>query len=400
MKIGKVSVNFTCLLSPSVYLKVVFFVQSFQKSMAMLRVANKRQSELRNTLKKKLMVGIQQQKKNRGDQMENLDEMVLYGPHLKRALLGGMPKSEGIDDDDDSNKKSGSSRSKGSSTSLSERASSSSSRARNLLSLARSLRAEGGDGFGSRGDFLRQALLSAGGSGPSGLDSVEATDLLSALSANIHARARDERGTQATTGSGGGGDGGKSDGSHKDDKTKLSPVEERNRLYLQMREAERECYELNRRIDAWNRLNNGSLTGTSAQNSFAIQAFRFLPSTCTVCSMQLTYQMLSLLYSVYATTNVAQFEHTVTSALIKILLTESQVPNPKLKDLNNLKRRTVVTLASTSEVGSRIILGELKLRLTAVQDVTSAEILGKLIELDFPSVNNYIQLATDVLQGN
>ena len=64
--------------------------------MAMLRVANKRQSELRNTLKKKLMVGIQQQKKNRGDQMENLDEMVLYGPHLKRALLGGMPKSEGI----------------------------------------------------------------------------------------------------------------------------------------------------------------------------------------------------------------------------------------------------------------------------------------------------------------
>jgi hypothetical protein len=167
-----------------------------------------------------------------------------------------------------------------------------------------------------------------------------------------------------------------------------------------MREAERECYELNRRIDAWNRLNNDSLTGTSAQNSFAIQAFRFLPSTCTVCSMQLTYQMLSLLYSVYATTNVAQFEHTVTSALIKILLTESQVPNPKLKDLNNLKRRAVITLASTSEVGSRIILGELKLRLTAVQDVTSAEILGMLIQLDFPSVNNYIQMAMDVLQGN
>ncbi len=364
----------------------------------MLRVANKRQSELRNSLKKKLMVGIQQQRKNRGGQVENLDEMVLYGPHLKRALLGGMPKSEGIDDDDDSNKKSGSSRSKGSSTSLSERASSSSSRARSLLSLARSLRAEGGDGFGSRGDLLRQVLLNAGGSGPSGLDSQEATDLLSALRANI--RVRDERGTLATAGAGGGGDAGKSDGTHKDDKTKLSPVEERNRLYLQLREAERECYELNRRIDAWNRLNNDSLTGTSSPNSFAIQTFRFLPSTCTACSIQLAYQILSLLYSIYATTNVTQFEHTVTSALIKILLKESQVPSPKLKDLNNLKRQAVITLASTSEVGSRMILGELKLRLMAVQDVTSAEILGMLIQLDFPSVNNYIQMAMDVLQGN
>lgn len=364
----------------------------------MLRVANKRQSELRNSLKKKLTVVIQQQRRNRGDLMENLDEMVLYGPHLKRALLGGMPKSEGIDDDDDPTKKSGSSRSKGSATSLSERASSSSSRARNLLSLARSLRAEGGDGFGSRGEFLRQALLNAGSSGSSGLDSVEATELLNALSANIHARARGERGTQAAAGAGGGGDGGKTHASRKDDKTKLSPVEERNRLYSQMREAERECYELNRRIDAWNRLNNDCLTGSISPSHFAVNTFRFLPSTCSTCSTQLAYQILSLLYSVYATTNVAQFEQTITSGLIRILLKESE-GNPKLKDLNNLKRQVVVALASSSEVGSRIILTEIKLRLMAVQDVTSAEILGTLIQLDFPSVNNYIELATDVLQG-
>ena len=351
----------------------------------MLRVANKRQSELRNSLKKKLMGVIQQQRRNRGDLMENLDEMVLYGPHLKRALLGGMPKSEGIDDDDDSNKKSGSSRSKGSAASLSERATSSSSRARGLLSLARSIRAEGSDGFGSRGDLLRQALLNVGGLG---LDTVVATDLLSALSGNIHVRPGDGVGRAERR---------KSD--CKDEKIKMSPVEERSRLYSQMREAERECYELNRRIDAWNRLNNDCLTGWRSSSSIAVQTFRFIPSTCSACSIHMAFQMLSLLHSVYATANVAQFEHAVSSALIKTLLMEPQMTNPKVKDLNNLKRRVVVALASTSEVGSRSILAELKMRLRVVQDKTSAEILGTLIKMDFPSVNNYIQLALDVLQG-
>lgn len=92
-----------------------------------------------------------------------------------------------------------------------------------MLSLARSLRADGGEGFSSWGDLLRQALLSAG-SGPGGLDSADASDLLNALSANINARTRDESGTGASTG--GSGEGGKND-----DKTKLTPAEERNRLY-------------------------------------------------------------------------------------------------------------------------------------------------------------------------
>jgi len=103
----------------------------FQRSMAMLRVANKRLVELRDSLRKKLSVATHQQKKLRGDQIfETLDEMVLYGPQLKRALLGGMPKLEGMDEEDEKNKKSGSSRSKSSSLNAAERALSSSSRAR------------------------------------------------------------------------------------------------------------------------------------------------------------------------------------------------------------------------------------------------------------------------------
>ena len=53
--------------------------------------------------------------------MENLDEMVLYGPQLNRALMGFMPKAEGTDDDEPPSSK------KKSSKSLAGRESSSSS---------------------------------------------------------------------------------------------------------------------------------------------------------------------------------------------------------------------------------------------------------------------------------
>ena len=104
----------------------------FQRSMTMLSIASKRQTDLRNSLKKKVTAAIKQQRKIRGDKVENLDEMELYGPHLQRALQGHMPKAEGMDDDESSKKLSGSSRSKGSS-SLAARESSSSSRARRYV---------------------------------------------------------------------------------------------------------------------------------------------------------------------------------------------------------------------------------------------------------------------------
>lgn len=269
-----------------------------------------------------------------------------------------------------------------------------------LLSLARSLRSEGGDSIGSRGDFLRQALLGAGSSGPSsGLDSLD-DDLLNALAssasssgdplsrivANISARTRDEgRSSRA-------GAAGTTSASRKDAKSKLSPSEERHRLHTQMREAERECYELNRRIDAWNRLNKDCLAGFGPSNPSA-KAFAFMPSACSSCSPQVAYQLLSLLHAVYCA-NISQSEHTVTEDLVKVLLKEPEYLSPKLKDL---KRRTLIALASTSEAASKLILAELKSRLVAVQDVASAEVLGKLVQLDFPAVNDYIELAMSTL---
>lgn len=316
-----------------------------------------------------------------------------------------------------------------------------------LLNLARTLRAEGGDSLGTRGELLRQALLSAGGSsGTSGLESLDIADLLNALSSsggggstssnidtlsrivtNVHARTRDGGGGSSSTSraasSGEGAVGASTltsgDKSDKQNKSKLTPAEERNRLYIQMREAERECYELNRRINAWTRLNEDRLKGTLStpttqsnyvsgnnNNSNSSSNVLFLPSTCSNCSLQITYDLLSLLHSIYASTNNAQWEHTVTKNLIQLLLKESELSSiggnstsPKHRELKDLKRHVLITLACTSGVGSKIILAELRSRLISVHDVTSAEVLGMLLELDFPFVDEYIELAMSTLSS-
>lgn len=105
--------------------------------------------------------------------------------------------------------------------------------------------------------------------------------------------------------------------------------------------------------------------------------------------------LMTLLLSIYST-SISQSEQTVTPDLIKLLITEPHGMNTELKII---KRKSLITLASNSEYATKFILDEIKLRLTAVQDITSAELLGQIIQLDFPSVGGYIDLAVTVLQG-
>ena len=132
--------------------------EQFQTSMALLRVANKRKTDTT----KKLTALLQKHRKLD----DNLNELSLYGPHLKRSLTGSLPKSF-VDD-----------KAEVSTSSKPVRSSSSSSRSR-LLSLARSLRQDGDSLGGSRGEFLRQALL--GSSGPGGGDDYMDDALINAL---------------------------------------------------------------------------------------------------------------------------------------------------------------------------------------------------------------------------
>ena len=100
----------------------------FQRSMAMLRIANKRQDDLRNQLKKKI-TSLNQQQRKKNNIVENLDEMTVYGAQLRRALLGGLPKSGGDDGADSDPKPSNSSSRSG------RVGSSSASRARRYVSV-------------------------------------------------------------------------------------------------------------------------------------------------------------------------------------------------------------------------------------------------------------------------
>lgn len=156
-----------------------------------------------------------------------------------------------------------------------------------------------------------------------------------------------------------------------------------------------ECYELTRRIEAWNRLNKDALAVTGPKNPFK-SPFTFQPTTCSKCSPQVALALMSLLSAIFET-SISQSESVVTPELIKLLIVEPASIDIELK---NIKRQALVTLASTSDAASRIILEEIKLRLNSVQDVTSAELLGQIVQLDFPSVGEYIDFAVSVLQGN
>ena len=278
---------------------------------------------------------------------------------------------------------------------------------RSLLSLARNLRSDSAGEGGGR-DVIRQALLNAsqGGQdsdetdllnllgiagGPGSAVSGDSLGSLSRLVENINARRDGGASSRRSGGGGGGGDAG-TNSTSQSNKSKTSTPEERSKLYSQMREAEREGYELDRRIHAWNNLNRDCLAGpTIAQ--FSSRAFNYIPSTSSVCSPQLTYHILALLHAVY-TTCILQSEQTVTPELVSTLMTEEVGQSQKLKDL---KRSVLICLASTSVSASKLVIAEIRQRLMTVRDVASAEILGKLIQLDFDFVDEYIALSIEVL---
>lgn len=337
--------------------------EQFQTSMALLRVANKRKAD---TTKKVTALLSKHRKLD-----DDLNDLSLYGPHLRRALTGSLPKSFVGDDKTE--------------VSISSKPvrSTSSSRSR-LLNLARSLRQDGDSLRGSRGDFLRQvlsggddymddALLNALGGGSGG-----SSDPLSRLVANLQSRSNPS--------------GGGEDAAEKGDKkAKLSPAEECRRLYMQKREAERESWELNRRIDSWNRLNNDALAAKVTSHGGGT----YMTTDCSVCCSKVAYKNLSLLHAALKA-SISQSEHVVSSELVKLLLQESADLDPALKDL---KRQVIITVASKSESASELVLNELQLRLSAIQDRTSAEILGQLVQMSFNRVEKFIELAVSVLES-
>lgn len=436
--------------------------EDYERGVRLLRAAAKRQSDLRDhKLRKKLLVAAPARKKRaREADFDDLGWLSSHSPHMKRAMLGELPRmsSSGKSDgshhatDSTSRRKSsghGSSGEGEAGGSTADR-SSAASRARSLLSLARQLRDEASSRIGgggddtdgerlSRGDMLvRQALLGgSAGSLEMGDDDADMLGLLggaaspeggglgfedplSRLVADIQGRVREgddtgdpltgadylgvggsssrRRGRVTSGGSGGGGGGAGDDGnassdakpSGRDNSDPRETIEELDTLHQQMREAERECFELRTKLNAWTRLNCDRIADTGSRSRDLI----FTPTTCGLCCSKVALSMLLLVVSL-----LQHAEEAITSDFVRMLF-EDSLGGPDHDDLVRYQRWAIVKIVLISERGADMVLNELRLRLKASQDTNSAQILGSILSKDgVKGAKRFIELAEAVLSG-
>lgn len=179
-------------------------------------------------------------------------------------------------------------------------------------------------------------------------------------------------------------------------------LDESEKLHALMREAEREAYELRRRMEAWRRLERDELADKGdlvalggAASDVTPFAGAFAPSHCSVCSSPVAVQLLMIWLRLfqYDPANV-----TVTQETIELMLEENIHLSKSLMDLKRLVLREIAVKAPAET--SRLVLNELAKRLRYARDVTSAEILGKIIaeETDFPLIQDYVNLALEALK--
>ena len=168
-----------------------------------------------------------------------------------------------------------------------------------------------------------------------------------------------------------------------------SLLEECEKLYRLLRESERECYEISRRIKAWQRLEHDAL----AEIAHPVQVrAMFIPSNCNKCSGPITLNLLILVMRLFSDLTKVP----LTKEFVRALFLE---PPHLSKDLFDLKRLAIITLASKSEAGAKLVLAELQGRLKTSSDGAAAEILGKLLaENDFPFGHPFVLLATQTLE--
>jgi E3 ubiquitin-protein ligase UBR4 len=408
--------------------------EGLDRTIRLLRASSRRLGEARNTLRNKLLIVVASRRKRARGDWGTLDSIVNSGPPPKRALLDekcsnvdgrGDERGEGAGIDVSAKR-----RAQGS------RKMSSANKARTLLSLARQLRSEASgsnenDRTGRMDLSLRQDLLNGGGG--SGFDYLDegdsdifgilnsrgegsslnfesGPDPLSRLVANIQARVRssalagDRTGLEARLLSSGLADvdadqdddeevGEEGNGIRRSNQSaKKSYIEACELLHHQMREAEKECHELQTRITAWECLNNDDLGDKGSLKSLASFP-RCVPSVCSVCSGALTLHLLVVVMTVFD----ADFEKTKSALTVDFVRSLFEEPQTMTTQLFDLKRLAIITLALNSKRGASLVLDELKRRLDFSHDRQSAEILGKLIESEFSLADEYVAFALKVL---
>jgi len=406
-----------------------------ENAIKMLQISNRKLRQNRGDLKiimKDASKNMKGKTQCTGD-FDNTDEFINYPQPLKRALLGEFPISNDkvIDESSGETENSGKRSSVYLQSSSQKDASSrtnNSNKAKSFLSLARQLRGSSvlRDEGSSRGDTLvRQALANAtsGSSGnynfeifdesendmlglinassDSNIMPFEMPDPLSRLVANIQARVRNSTTSSISTRKRTGGDSQqllnrvdieRQDGElARDDQSLMQVSKESEELIQQIRENERNCYELNRRIDAWKRLNRDGLANDIG--SIPSSDDTFVPSFCSSCSHIIAYHLISLAIILFRC-NVKDSEKSLNTMFISCLFQDDIGMSQKLLDL---RKMFIIAIVVKSKVGAKLVLKELQARLRVTRDVNCAQILGKLLEKDFHMSNDYADLAIEIL---
>lgn len=167
-----------------------------------------------------------------------------------------------------------------------------------------------------------------------------------------------------------------------------------DRLYMLMREAEREGFELNRRIQAWKRLESGFLAekGSSEQE---LTSFMFRPSHCSACANVIACQLLQLWLRLFL---VRPESVPICQEMVGLLLQDDC--SVAFKSLHETKRSAATEIALKSNQGSPLVLEILRQRLLASRDTSSAEILGQILEYGDKSTisQRFVELAIEVME--
>jgi len=316
-------------------------------------------------------------------------------------------------------------------------------RARSLLNLAQQLRSGSGrmqENRAARGDLLvRQAFLNATGTssadffdddlsgmgeverdifsmlgaGSSSLLQSDISGSLSRIVASIQSRNRAEASLLGETENAKNTGIQESDGNPdetsrgKDTSSNRKPsisskdfVKECSVLYENMNESDNECYELDHTLGAWERLNNDSLS------DFGIEATPspvFKPTFCSKCSIPVALNLLSLVISIlqispFVTTR-EELNEEFMGQLFHRFTRKDSTQNSNINELEKLKQIAILAIANCSEIGTNLVLNELRerLKVPGQEDPKCANILGTLVSNS--KSEKFAHLASDILNG-
>ena len=368
--------------------------ESYARMVKTLRVATKLHFDLRTALVEMVRTA------SRKRAYAEVDPLSDYSPSMKRALMGDLPKLENeIKNSDVASNERREAVSIG--RSIDARSSNAANRARSLLRLARQLSTDGEHVGRSRELLVREAFW--GGSEFSIEDADEdgndygivlsGNETLTRLVATIAGRRAVGRSIDTVitdTSTVASGNANTTATTTKKDSSKTA-LQECEKLYQLMREAERECHEIQRRLDAWNRLERDCLK----EKSFDLEK-QFSPTKCSRCAGPVTLHLLLLLLRIVGSDKISNIGSVIFGDFIRALFLE---PPSMVKELFELKRLAITTLCLKSQVAAKLILEELRLRLRASSDECSASILGKLLEHEFSLSAQFRELATESLDS-